>query len=1796
MSLSPFDTFDHLKETICSYLETAYKIANPNVFAERADLLRRDRRGHGAPAVAQDPFIESTPAFPGTEYLSDILKRLPSIPSELVDLAGFGMPVRDFPLYSHQVEALVRALAEGKNLVVTSGTASGKTEIFLLVALAHILREAMAPASRWPSPNGAGAAGTYNSAQQRWIPSRVHERRIAAMRALILYPMNALVNDQLQRLRRILADRGSELWQQGALNNNVIHFGMYTGDSEPTGHWSNPNRQNRWANYLNAVSATWTGLSPEHQRRGTWPRPDGPEMICRWDMQMAPPDILVTNYSMLEYMLVRPLESQIFGLTQQWLRTCPGAQLTLVIDEAHTYTGARGAEIAHLIRRVKERLDIREGDGKVRCIATSASLPTGLSARAEITEFAASLFGEPVASFSPILAGAPPTLPNHNPTLSELAAFARFARSFSTSNPGPALEELAKRLGRGPLDTNKPIQVAAFEVFSGQEQIVSARTRTTRKAVQTQELSDTLWANLGNEEDRCLATAGVFSLGAFARPKDVPDAPPLISSRIHTMFRGIPGLWACMNSDCTEVTAPFRVGATGRPIGKVYTEPTPWCRCGSRILEIFTCRVCGLMFLGGIPDQVTGSLWPWTDDLESGRPDLSNFAIFGVEAPHPQAVAQRRSMRTTQLVSGTQPDSRPTFEVRGAIVNGVPTSFPYECPRCHNRRQTGGDGREIIEPLRTKGSKSFSTVVEDAFRLQPADPSSRTANAGRKSLTFADSRQDAAMLAGDLEVDHNRDLFRQIFYRILVGCRECLGFGTMPLPGSATRTCAACQGTGTAGGNPAPLAVDQLRDLTLRLAHRSRINPTLDDVPSYYQQLTPFFNPNQEEARRHINAFIRSEIAAPDFGLEPMGLAAWHTAFPPGAVDALPSLSEAETDDVIDATTRLLATEEILLPPSLDHLYWGDLVRQWDRNLLAAPGTPTSPNVLSFNPAGRGKLGRFFAAFADTLGQRNRLGNQTPDQWRTSLAQPLFAHLTNLGILTPDINQVGYGINIDRFQLEATGEDVYVCISCGYIGNRPALGLCLRCGQRTEARPVDTVRNFYKRTVGFSIPGTGYPDPFTLRVFEHSAQIEKPEARRLELRFQDVFLGNENPDDVRIDVLSVTTTMEMGVDIGSLLSVGLRNVPPTVANYQQRAGRAGRRGNGVASVLTYAQQRSHDQYYFADPPRIVSDPPRIPRIYLDNRVIAQRHVRALVLQRFFLQWPPTSTGINVRGVLNAWGNISAFNQNGGFQALESFIRSNQLPLAQRSGLIVGSVFQAEIPAWISAVAAEVRNLLQGRAGGDDVMAILLESGYLPRHAFPIDVVSLWTAPAPAGANYYERGVQRDLAIALSEFAPGAEVVRAKRIFQVVGLYDPYEYTPSYQPEGRFIECRDCRSVQVQNMAAIPPAHCGECQSHRLSIVPYLRPPGFCSEWSGPALGGRRYLGGGRERAGSGSPAQLVLGEYSFTSPHSRQPAFAPSLHILVRAGELYIINRGADPTNPGFRICPQCGRSLAPNETVHNFPADVPPHMGNSRGPRAGQRCPNGNPSATNLLLGHRFPSEVIQFGVDLPLSLDADFRAASGRAVWLSFGTLVLDAAARVLQINPEELRVNVRPVARPNGRVHGEVYLYDTLPGGAGYARDIDAQLDQVLQQALADSRVCSNASCPGACYSCLLDYQNQMYHGLLDRRLGRSVLDYLLNGTSPSLSSFESTAAADRLLPYVPDGWAVQTAVTVANNLFPIVLRNGNNEQLGVLPRHPLQASPDANAIQQFLVHGVECCSYTDFDLTRRPFWVINDIAQP
>jgi hypothetical protein len=260
-------------------------------------------------------------------------------------------------------------------------------------------------------------------------------------------------------------------------------------------------------------------------------------------------------------------------------------------------------------------------------------------------------------------------------------------------------------------------------------------------------------------------------------------------------------------------------------------------------------------------------------------------------------------------------------------------------------------------------------------------------------------------------------------------------------------------------------------------------------------------------------------------------------------------------------------------------------------------------------------------------------------------------------------------------------------------------------------------------------------------------------------------------------------------------------------------------------------------------------------------------------------------------------------------------------------------------------------------------------------------------------------------------------------------------------------------------------------------------------------------------------------------------------------------------------------------------------------------RCPHVGVVTNQVLLGDPFYSEVILLGADLPANLDAPFSEPAGRAVWYSFGTLLANAATITLQIDPGELKVGVRPVRRAPGRIHGEVFIYADVPGGAGYAHAIEANLPEILRKALEIGQQCSNPTCSGACYHCMYDYRNQGLHPLLDRELGSSVLRFLLHGITPTLDPLRVQGGALALAEYARDNWTILPAATYGQYHFPLILDDRAGTQVALWVIHPLDARPSIAERQAIHAeHGLRCAVHYLFDLERRPFWVLNNLVRP
>ena len=422
----PIGSFDIIKENFLRYVKTAFKTKFESVEAEREVLLNQDK------VLYREPWIELLPEYLSSgKYIKDLTTDdLPGLSQKQIDIfkglvngnGETGLAPEYFKLHDHQTKMLKQALA-GKNCIITSGTGSGKTESFLLPLFAQLAKELAvwnAPDEKsanvdswWRDDNVLNAneivnvEGGYTLSEE--VQQRGHDNRTPGMRAMIIYPMNALVEDQMTRLRIALDSEPVREWFNTNANNNSIYFGRYNGATPIPGklealnddgtHGINRSKVNRLRKALATIEENANRVEEfinENSKEGKeadelrafFQRLDGAEMRNRFDMQAAPPDILITNFSMLGIMLMRAIDAPIFETTKSWLN-CedlpeekreaerPNRVFHLVIDELHLYRGTQGTEVAYLLKLVLKRLGLHPKHSQLKILASSASLDPG---------------------------------------------------------------------------------------------------------------------------------------------------------------------------------------------------------------------------------------------------------------------------------------------------------------------------------------------------------------------------------------------------------------------------------------------------------------------------------------------------------------------------------------------------------------------------------------------------------------------------------------------------------------------------------------------------------------------------------------------------------------------------------------------------------------------------------------------------------------------------------------------------------------------------------------------------------------------------------------------------------------------------------------------------------------------------------------------------------------------------------------------------------------------------------------------------------------------------------------------------------------------------------------------------------------------------------------------------------------------------------------------------------------------------------------------------------------------------
>lgn len=1254
-ALEPIDavgTFNRLREAFFSYYDTPFGLADPSLQAERRSLLDRDG------GIFRNPLLELRP-----EYVSSG-KTL----SNSVRAAGFGDGVADFleagliprgrELYRHQ-EAALELGNSGRNMVITAGTGSGKTESFLLPLFARLVEESKGWTGTgdvsppwWISDNGPFVSQRYNEKGHR-----------PAVRAIILYPMNALVDDQLVRLRKALDADPVRAWLDANRAGHRFYFGRYTGATPVTGARNDSRALGNLRSYLRETQKRSKAAQEIGDDASFFvPRTDGAEMRSRWDMADTPPDILISNYSMLNVLMLRGRDAQFFDNTRKWLDEDTNNRFTLVVDELHTYRGTAGTEVALMIRNLKNRLGLTGRPDQLQIIAASASLDA-----ARDGTYLEQFFGEDQSSFD-FLEGETRRPQKVGAEMSEIGALLIKDSAALTADQDQVAAEV--------------LYSAFYEANSGDQSGHTAKARTLDG------LAASMFALLPPADQR----DALRSLLERAGTETATDWPRL---RSHLFFRNVPGVWACTDPSCKFV----KDAAADRSVGKLYIEPTSRCGCGARVLELLYCQNCGDVMLGGftsegapqhspgralllpdvsdlakLPDQVALErtannylvYWPRTSE-----PDVDSLT-WGKDANKVQYAFRRAAFAPFKGELVVTDDSGFTgwkVQVHTSKISKGPDAgqwkrqptslspYPTVCPACGDdweirygeagalphtdpRRQ-----RSPIRGMRTGFEKINQVLITEMLEQMPAEE--------RKTIVFTDSRQDAAKLSSGINLRHYQDLLRVLIYRTIstdsdpkadleLARRYYLDGVKGPDGQSAIARLKVRDAT----------ALAELRDvwegeegdehsLTLRLSGEPTIPLLTKAIAGELVQMG--INPGGPHASIQNTG---GQSAEPWTGLYTWG--------------AVPKARSALSEPLDRLANRIQTSLE---GEVLDGLFSGG-GRDFESLGLGWLALSTNSNLAAANPGSAAAMahsslrvladGRRFAQYRD--GKRNPPA-KLQKHW-DALAVENGIDVAEVQSLVQQVwgsSVSDYCIERNAVVLKRPSSHAWKCAKCRRQHLVRGSGICTRCNRRLPDDPgrVEIESDFY------SVRASSGAGRFRLRAAELTGQTDRLDAQSRQTRFQDVFLRETEDNRADgVDLLSVTTTMEAGVDIGSLQGVVLANMPPSRFNYQQRVGRAGRRDGAVAIALTVCRGRSHDEYYFDNPQLITNEPTPKPYLAMDREEIYKRALRSEVLRRAF-----DAIGRSVQDLDGVTGLSSSTHGQFGLTAEWSFLRGPLIVLS-----------------------------------------------------------------------------------------------------------------------------------------------------------------------------------------------------------------------------------------------------------------------------------------------------------------------------------------------------------------------------------------------------------------------------------------------------------------------------------------------------------------------------------------------------
>lgn len=1098
------------------------------------------------------------------------------------DQGNFAQPFPDIPLqfapYQHQVSVFERLTgAEAKSTLIATGTGSGKTESYLWPILDYCRQHANEP----------------------------------GIKAILIFPMNALATDQARRVAK-------------AITSNTSLAGVTAGiyaDSEPK-------------------SATYDVTSESI-------------ITSRDAMRKSPPDILLTNYKMLDYLLLRGNDLPLWSANQ------PKTLRFLVVDELHTFDGAQGADLALLIRRLKHRLKTPED--QLICVGSSATLGTSDEAAVDLVEYAQTIFGEPFVgdaviretretasdALDEIQLLALPEISSIERALGDAQELDQAQAAYVMSRAFFAAEQGEERQNIDALFELSP-ESAKFRIALGsllkQSQVVSLVIEALSRhqgPMSLQALADRLkQRSLSNWSESALRSLVevVISLICWARSGSLQGPRPLFNTRLQIWLREMARIVAKMPRSDEEGEI---VPASLHHADDLDNEEL------QQVLPVVNCQRCGTSaFLGreGVGSTSLGAPLEtlYKEFFEDNSADRLRL-IYTNELQDRHTRAAGRTVYPGLLAPDTlafQIDERQLDRTDSKIpvwlyLPAASGRMDRTCPAC-------GHSQGLV----LFGIRSARLTASMGATLYTSEQNEEAPSAKPRFLMFSDSVQDAAQRSAVTEVRNAQSVTQKAIYKNIQGTAD-----------SNTDT----QDFASLGGLIESLPSKLVDELGANHFVSAFIPRDQWWRRSYQALATENTDVTDRDLLRHVQARVGWSVFE-DFtykshlisSLEGRGIASCDVAVADlqetaksfqsqlgNNCSVLADTSVSTLTILIFGVLQRLRRQGSVVHPYLEraiegartggYLNWFGAAASlgWGRG---AP-SPDARRALAPIPAGFHDNRPHFANIArdsstnpyiDWL-YRGLIGNRLSTLRPWEIYQLLFDRLVQDGWLkpvtrngAPEDRPWGYlleseriGIGLDVTQLEC---DVCNRRDLSLIENAALIdklddteGLpCSRIGCKGKLRPGDLPQ------APALLRSLASDRNHRVVAREHTGLLDTD----TRLAFEEGFIRNENP--WAPNLISATPTLEMGIDIGDLSTMLLCSVPPEEANYVQRMGRTGRR-DGNALNLVLANARPHDLQFWTDPSAMLKGEVRAPGVYIAAESVLIRQITAFTLDAYVAQ-------------------------------------------------------------------------------------------------------------------------------------------------------------------------------------------------------------------------------------------------------------------------------------------------------------------------------------------------------------------------------------------------------------------------------------------------------------------------------------------------------------------------------------------------------------------------------------------------